>query len=267
MKAVKEAEPSVKWFKTTKQLGEVRLLPSDIDPRVLIRYQKGPKEPNYYGSQSHGACDEFSVVCLINSRERDVTNHGYGSITKGIKTPKAIFHYDFNSLKLKQKRNIGYLFRPDKDRPTLSEMLKHPKAFHFPHVYDNSYMCLSNRNHDSPRILNNIFWDSNFNSMYWPCMGSSDKTTYERYIAKKNPMRDEDHKTFLAKYTDFFETDKKPLAIFVSENPQVLAKATDSLLPDKKLVVGFAWFVKGRWWVYLKNNIFLRFNPEQIKAV
>lgn len=266
-KAVKTAEPPVKWFKATKQLGEVRFLPSDIDPRVLIRYQKETKElyRGYYG-----VCPEFSVVCLLNPRTRDVVNnggYGHAKITKGIKTPKIIFQYDFNDLKLGRKKNIGYMFRPDKNRSTLIEMLKHPKAFNFPHIYNNSYMCLSNRNHDSPRILNNVFWGSRFSPWGRGMEMLATKSAYEKYIARKNLSRDRQHKTFLAKYIDFFETDKKPLGIFISEDPQVLAKATGSLIPGKKLVVGFAWLVGGHWWVYLKNNTFLRFTPKQIKMV
>lgn len=274
-KAIKEVEPTVKWFKARKHLGEVRFLPSDIDPRVLIRYKKETKKLGHYYI-SYGTCNEFSVVCLLNPRKRDVVNVYYDTgtgiignrITKGIKTPKIIFQYDFNYLNLHQKLNFGYMFRPDKNRPTLSEMLKHPKAFNFPHVYDNAYMCLSNRNHDSPRVLNNVFWDSRFNPGWGRGKKSgTSKAVYEDYIARKNSSRDSVHKTFLAKYINFFETDKKPLAIFVSKNPQILAKAKSSLIPGKELVVGFAWLAEGRWWVYLKNNTFLRFTPRQIKEV
>jgi len=255
IKAVKETEPPVKWFKTTKQLGEVRLLPSDIDPRVLIR------KPKIARCGGYGSCHEFSIVCMLNARERTINFNQGKSQVKGVSTPKIIFQYDINYLRFNVNGNIGYLYLPDKDKKTLAEILKNPKGFNFPHVYDPSaYMCLRNRKHDSPRILNNVFWGSNF----W---GGISKETYENYISLKNSFRDAGHKKILANYTDFFETDKKPTAIFTSSDPKILAKAGDSVFPGKKYVVGFAWFIKNRWWIYLKDNVFLRLTPEQVKAV
>lgn len=261
MAKVKAAEPSVKWFKTTKQLGEVRLLPSDIDPRVLIRKPKMSHRCGGYGS-----CAEFSIVCLLNARTRTINcMNRYSSSDsaqhiEGLNTPKIIFQYDLNSLALNIKKNIGYLYLLGEDKGTLAEALKDPKGFYFPHVYTQAYMCLINRNHDSPRVLNNVFWDSNFN--YY-----ASKEQYKAYMANSSSSRDADHKITLSNYIDFFETDKKPTAIFTSSDPKILAKAGDSVFPGKKYVVGFAWFVKNRWWIYLKDNIFLRLTPEQVKAI
>jgi len=253
-KAVKEAEPPVKWFKATKQLGEVRLLPSDIDPRVLIR------KPKLVRCGGYGSCAEFSVVCMLNARERTININQGESQIKGVNTPKIIFQYDLNSLSFNTNSNIGYLYLPDKDKDTLAEILKSPKHFHFSHIYPSAFMCLRNRKHNSPRILNNVFWDSNF----W---GGIDKASFEMHIASNNPASNTAHKKILGNYIDFFETDKKPMAIFTSSDPKILTKAGNSIFPDKNYVVGFAWFVKNRWWVYLKDNVFLRLTPEQVKAV
>lgn len=261
-KAIKEAEPPVLWFKATKQLGEVRLLPSDIDPRVLIRKPKMARHCGGYGS-----CAEFSIVCMLNPRTRTISINLATSQTKGIRTPKIIFQYDINYLNPNTCGNIGYLYLPTKDSGTLAEILKDPRAFNFTHVYDPSgFMCLTNREHDSPRVLNNVFWDSSF-GYCWGGDGGTSKESFEKYIAQRNSNRDAGHKKVLSNYTDFFETDKKPMAVFTSSNPKILAKAGDSIFPGKNYVAGFAWFVKNRWWVYLKDNVFLRLTPEQVKAI
>jgi len=271
-KAVKEKEPPVRWFKSNKQLGEVRLLPSNIDSRVLIRK---PKKEHQCGG--YGSCHQFSIVCMLNPKTRTINNNGgadraYGSQTKGIKTPKIIFQYDLNTLALNATTNIGYYYRPEKERETLAEMLETPIAFNFTHVYDPSgYMCLTNRHHTSPRVLNNIFWDSSFGAcwggIYGNGLGGTSKKAYHDYIAFKKPERDAEHKRVLSNYKNYFETDKKPTAIFFSKNPKILAKAgKEGLFPGKPYVVGFAWFAKNRWWVQLKGDVFLKLTPEQVKA-
>lgn len=264
-KALKE-EPKVKWFKSTAVLGDIRLLPSNIHPRVLIRYID--KRPDR-GYGNVGQCNYFGAVCILKKTKRDVFNGGhYGAqtndITKGVVTPKILFQYDFNSLDRKSNINVGMMFRPDEKRETLSEMMQHPLAFHFPHIYETSYMCLTNRNHISPRQINNFFWTSQFNYGWGGMGGSKTKKAYEGYIASKNSNRDKCHKDLMSRYINFFEIDKKPDAVFFSTNKKVLEKASDSVVPNKNLAVGFAWHVKGSWYVYFKGNLFIRFSPEQV---
>ena len=92
----------IRWFKSPKQVGEIRLLPSDIDSRVLIR------KPKMARSGGYGSCHDFSVVCILNSRKRTINTN---SIGRDIDIPPLVFQYDYNSLELNKNRNIGYLYR------------------------------------------------------------------------------------------------------------------------------------------------------------
>ena len=247
----------VRWFKSPNRVGEIRLLPTNIDNRVLIR------KPKMDRSGGHGSCHHFSVVCMLNPGKRTINMmpawNSKEDKTRGIDIPKLIFQYDFNSLELDQDRNVGYLYRPTTDEGNLSEILKSIKAFRFrPHVYVDAYMCLMNKRHDSMRVLNNVFWDSNFRD---------DGEPFEEQLKMEEVAFDGIQQGTLDNYTDFFEVDKKPAGIFFSSNPRVLAKAKNGVLPGKDYVVGFAWLVKNRWWAYLKDGVFMRFYPEQVKVI
>jgi len=156
--ANKLAEPKIRWFKTTDQLGEVRLLPSDIESKVLISTKNKHHPNNVSWRYNYLPRPLFSVFCLIKPKIRGITSLS-GKVIKDVKTPAAIFQYNFIDLRLKARKNIGYLYQQPSTKKcnTLSEMLKYVEGFHFPHIYENAYMCLANRNHDSPRVLNNIF--------------------------------------------------------------------------------------------------------------
>lgn len=242
----------VRWFKSPKQVGEIRLLPSGIDRRVLIR------KPKMTRSGGHGSCHDFSVVCILNPGKRTI-NMDMDKI-QDVEIPKLIFQYDYNSLELNKNRNVGYLYCSSTDEGTLAEILKSVKAFQFrPHVYSDAYMCLINKRHDSPRVLNNVFWDSNFRN---------DGVQFEEQMRNEEPDLDVVQQNILkTNYEDFFEIDRKPAGIFVSSDPRVLAKAKDGRFPDKDYVVGFAWLIKNRWWAYLKGGVFMRFYPEQVKVI
>jgi len=270
-------------FKGSSELGKVLLLPSKIDDQVLIRYRNSTSQ----FSPSH----RISIVCRLKEQKRTLFLNKPSRPKFEVTTPKLVLAYDVDSSKLSGAGNTGYLFLSDDEQPTLAASLKTVKAYFFPHVYRSSaYMCLTNRRHGSPRTLNNVFWGSSFYVGWHQHMeyGKHPNCCKVRGTAKQDyqliqeSVCKADTKTmrgFLGCYTDFFETDKKPMGVFLSANKSLLEKVDDANHLDlsskdgysgkvisKKFVAGFAFSDGEHWWIYLKDKSFLKLTTEQIKV-
>ncbi|MFQ5561479.1 MAG: hypothetical protein ACE5FU_12975, partial [Nitrospinota bacterium] len=279
-KAAKPAKETAKKQKHKIRSFKVLLLPTKIDNQVLIRYRTN-------------AGSRISIVCRLQSQKRTLHLNQPRRPEFKVTTPKLILAYDVSLPKIQSYGNTGYLFLSDKEQPTLAGSLKHIKAYFFPHVYRRSaYMCLTNRKHGSPRTLNNVFWGSSFYTGWHAhirfgahgnkCCKVAGAAKQDYQLIQKTTCAT-DTKTmrgFLQTYTDFFETDKKPMGVFLSDNKALLEKAGkgnsiatstkdrySNKTTSRKFIAGFAFSDKKHWWIYLKDGSFLKLTPKQVKIM
>lgn len=293
-------KPKTIKTKATTELGRLYLLPSEIDTQAAIRYkeQKDWDGPSIRLSFISNLLPKTRSLTLYPTWRGEVVDVDIKDKELTINTPRITYQFDmacsigkeiieqFNlgnkSIRDPQVFNNAYFYLTS-ERNTLKDALLEPKHYFFPHVYFDGHLCMGTRygSCESPRSFNRRFWENYF-SAYWLTgydkerlkerrnLEKAHKADYKSYQAyqdnSSNAILDEEHREFLASYTDYYETVDKPSGIFVSHHPKFIE---DKKMPkiEGQLFVAFAYLDDNQnCWIKLENNQIFKLSKEQVKV-